>query len=276
VRLETQVQLEAATLLPGTSKRIQCPVCRAPLRTFSITREPSGTLLWNCYRNACRAGGASGYLNIDNTAAIPKPRDTAYRKPYFSVALSDLAYFKERFGISHQWSTGIKRTEDSCYLLPMLLPTGERRGWVRRTPTWTGTPSAPLLAEYKPTGEAKTINYPDNEGDVPLSWYAPDSVLVPEAILVEDMCSAMRIASAGHLAVALLGGSLSDARVREIQQAGIKHVVWAPDPDAIGIALKHSGKYSSAFDTVRVRFLSCDPKDYDSTADLLTDLGVRE
>jgi hypothetical protein len=274
--------LTAAEIAVGGTHRTTCPTCRAPGKTFTVTRTTDG-VLWNCFRDSCSAKGRKGsYSALDMRQPPIAPRETAYPGEIYSIDEADVAYFWQRFRITSKYSQKIRTAEDGAYLLPVLRPNGTQRGLVKRAPIWAGI-EAPALRDYNltPVGPdgppPKTINYLESEKEVPLSWHIPDDADLVEhkhVILVEDIMSAMRIQSLGVTAIALLGSSLSDTRVRELQQAYRLKCTWAPDPDAIGTALKHTQKYGPAFQSLRVVFLDCDAKDYQDSDKLLDDLKV--
>jgi hypothetical protein len=274
--------LTAAEIAVGGTQRTTCPKCRAPGKTFTVTRTPDG-VLWNCFRDSCSAkGGKGSYSTLDMRQPPIAPRETAYTGEIHPVDAADLAYFWQRFRISASYGANIRTAEDGAYLLPVYRPDSTQRGWVKRAPIWAGV-EAPALRDYTLShgdgayDRPKTINYLDSEKEVPLSWHIPDDSDLVEhkhVILVEDIMSAMRIQSLGVTAIALLGSSLSDTRVRELQQAYRLRCTWAPDPDAIGTALKHTQKYGPAFQSLRVVFLDCDAKDYEDSDKLLHDLKV--
>lgn len=269
MKLSEYIPLEFSLLRANETRRVQCPECKAPGRTFTVTRTEFG-FVWNCFRDSCSAAGAVGSAGREPYAPTARvPRETAYTGPTYPLSQDDSYYFALRFGI--HITDSVRKTEDSAYLLPVISPTGITRGYIKRAPTWKGQPVCPALAFYDTTkGAPKTINYLNSESEVPLSWHGVHSKHV---VLVEDWCSAQKLAELGLRAVALLGSSLSDARVRELQQWKVSRITWAPDPDAIGTALKHSQKYSPAFDRLRVAFLECDPKDYTDSSELLFALG---
>jgi hypothetical protein len=204
-------------------------------------------------------------------------KETAYTDPILPLTAADVEYFFSRFGVLCVYAKDIRRTEDYFYLLPVYRSDGSIRGYVKRLPTWSGPMTAPIVQAHAAWGGPKAINYLESAKEVPMSWHIPSDRRMIEhthVVLVEDIISAMRIQSLGVTAVALMGCSLSDARVRELQQNYRLKCTWAPDPDAIGTALKHTQKYGPAFQDLRVVFLDCDAKDYYDSDKLLHDLKV--
>lgn len=262
-------------LEPGTTQRDTCPACFAPGKTFTVTRSSSG-YVWHCFRDSCGVKGSTEipYRGGEYIAPVAA-RVTAYTHDLWPINDDDRQYFEDRFSItSKEILDAVRVTDDSCYMLPVFRADGTVRGYIKRLPNWKGLP-IPVRSPALPETYPKTVNYLDSADEVPLSWHRP-IYLQPckYTFLVEDWVSAARIQELGYTSIALLGSSLSDARVRELQQSFRLDLCWAPDPDAIGTALKHAQKYGPAFRSLRVVFLDCDPKDYEDSDKLLHDLQI--
>ena len=268
-----EVRLLAMDLPLGETMKGICPRCEGGSSneaSFSITRDASNVLLYNCYRASCPTGGAvhvSGELI--QTKWKPRSIINFYTGERLPLRPEDIAYFYNRFGINKSAAAKfISRTERGEYLFPVMSPQQYERGFVVRQPAWKGIkpPNSPVV------GKKKAILYPHN--DAPMqSWYFSKSArYASTVVIVEDALSAIRVAQAGMTGVALLGASLNNDTVREIAHYKPKEVILALDADATDQAFRLGRKYGLAFPNFRVAILEEDLKD---TTFVNAALGIR-
>lgn len=185
--------------------------------------------------------------------------------------------------------------EENQYVLAVFDPLGKRRGFVVRADGWSGNPPTPRKSGAY--GKART--YMDEPSGVQQSWYRPTiqawmdegvtevkpGAIVPEGtrlyipqfvttiVLVEDQLSAMKVAQAGAVGVALLGTNLTFDKVYELQQARPTEVIVALDADASQRSFDMVRNFSPAFRSMRVALLQQDIKDL-PMSDVTTALGL--
>ena len=254
----SDILLTAEGLDPrGESTRVVCPRCgggSTKEKSLSITREPSGLVLWQCFRDGCTEHGASGgegTRRLSAAASTSKNRRTPnkvrpYRGSLERLTESQLDFLANKIG----WigpHIDIARplwAEEECrYAFPIFAPMGDRRGYVLRS--------------YDPGQDVKALTRMDRS-EPHMSWYrynGPDNLL----LIVEDIPSAVRAARYVN-SLALCGTGVGPEYAGEIS-AYYKNVVWALDEDALATAMKLHRKYAMWFDSSRVLPLTKDIKD---------------
>lgn len=187
------------------------------------------------------------------------PKAVAEVKPYTGKYLpltrEDGDYFYTKYEIDIA-EANIWRGDFSRYLLPIWDYHGMRRGVVSRQP-WKGSP-----LDGSPQFGSKAYTYTERTGPIQ-SWYGATK---PALVLVEDQLSAIKLATWGYRAVALLGipngGELGMDRLGELQRGqGAAETIIALDADATENAFAFARKWGSAFKKLRVAILSQDLKD---------------
>ena len=265
--------LDYNDLQEGQTRQGNCPVCGK--RKFYVTRK-QGRLAYICHRASC--GLDPGYAGDDRYAGAvirSTPANLPPRKRwdgcFFPCTEEDVSYFDERFGINLYGDRGywVRMTEGDCYAFPLYGIYDEDRGVVIRQPTWGGYPPCPREGDG---GKAKSLTF--LEGDaIKAGWYhAKDKDTV---VVVEDQVSAMRIASMGYTAYALLGTYFSDDNYRDLIQFNPNASIHlALDADAYDKAIKITRKYRGGFKYWILCNLSRDPKDYNLNEELEKDLRI--
>lgn len=253
---------EIAALIPvNESYRTNCPACGE--RTYSVTRM-AHTVAWNCYRASCGVKGYSDMLPTSDVAKVEKrPKDLSpYNGPLEFLGEEDIAFFRERFGLSDYVSRYIRRSSNG-YMLPVFDSFGSIRAYTRRH-SWSGSPESPMHGHWAAEGI-----FQQREGALQ-GWWTPNCpISYPEnpscrkLVLVEDTVSAMCAYEQGIHAVALLGTNMTYDKAREIALRGADEVIIALDKDATDVAFKMARKWGMSWKKTRVALLDRDLKDED-------------
>ena len=267
--------IDYADLPTGETRNGTCPSCGR--KKFYVTRKNDG-LAYICFRASCHT---QGFAHDYHAPAENRLRPlTTYRKNYewtgklLDATWDDVMYFEEQFGVTEletdeEIRYWLRRTDDGRYAFPLWGPDDRLRGHViRRKPT----ADAPIVEKCN-DGMPKALTY--IHPDVPrCGWYhsGRESIVV----IVEDCISAMRIASLGFTAVALLGTYMPPKVIEELLKwKNGRTYILALDPDAIEKALDIAATYGAIFPGgLRVVNLQYDPKDYPIAQMLLEDLNL--
>lgn len=292
ILIETEVLRLADNLSNGEVRRMICPTCAGGQSgeiSFGVGREPD-RIWWNCFRASCSERGmTSSHTIAPAERSIRLDRVKPYWKAAVPLGTLDYDYFRLRFDITHSTADGnIYVTDVDEYLLPYRSPTGTKRGYVVRQPSWTGKPT-PVRKGYYASKHIKARIYPHTTEPV-MAWYKaipPSHADVPEGswvlghldrvrgqlVVVEDQISAMRVAQAGIDCVALLGCGVNAEKARDIAREKYKTVTLALDPDAQDIAQTIRRTWGGYWNRTRLVTLEADPKDvpYDT---LLEELAL--
>lgn len=191
------------------------------------------------------------------------PKKATELNPYegqlCELGLLDEKYFNERYELPALWSAAYIKHSGTRYLLSVLNPSGQTRGYVARQ-GWAGSP-----LEGKSGGQ-KAYTYMHAAGPVQSFYWAGEAN--SQLVLVEDQLSAIKVARAGLRSCALLGmpvaaaGSYSGAdRIREIASLRPSEVIVAMDADATDKAFQFARNWGLAFNKCRVAILERDLKD---------------
>lgn len=229
-----------------------CPACeggRSGERSLSVTRTGFLAMLY-CHRAGC---GYSAAIPTDASAVFEPPafKPRPFRGELCTPSSALRLYLEHFYGISEDtvwvYTKGVVGTDDRVYM-PVYGPRGEDRGGVLR-----------MLDGSKP----KTISFLTTD-QPKLAWYHPperfNGAPAPPIVLVEDQLSAMRCAQLGYGAAALMGTSLNQEKMDEVDRvAGDRPVLLALDKDAFG---KATG-YAKRWPRLRVVLLDHDIKDSD-------------
>lgn len=250
-----------------------CPWCaggNSGELSFTI-REVSAGLVYNCYRDSCRAVNPSaGFADasLHPRQQQQKRQDRAARLNPYRGATRDLspaeaAYLMRTFNLSAVtlMASGIRwGIDDQRYILPVCDPSGVFRGVVARQ----------FYAKALGPGEPKALTYKARGG----AWchWTPKRLgsLAGSLVIVEDYISALRVQQLRTRAVALLGTHCSAAIEAELAHAKADRVVIALDNDATQKAYEMAWQLRSSLKHVTVAVLERDLKD------LPTDIAVRE
>jgi hypothetical protein len=222
-----ELELEAQSLEPGQSVRMVCPFCgggNSREKSLSLTHREDGTLLFNCYRAHCSAAGVLGMpTGLVRTRLVPKPSRT---KPNIEDRLVVLPDGVTQWGMDSLLLTQYGVLWDPVtfrYALPVWSPRYNLRGRVLRA-----------VPGYNDQPKALSWMY---ESGASLAWFGNRALTT--VVVVEDIPSAMRLASHGERAVALNGTHMTDESIEELDE-NATDVVWALDPDATSKAMRWS------------------------------------
>jgi hypothetical protein len=254
-----------------------CPECEGGAkheRSLSVLVEAGGQIKYHCHRAGCGLSGTV-YSRPDLIPAVgegttaktgPKPLTADLHM----LSEREVEWFKNRFNLSHDAVTSIRRTAHR-YALPIYAPDSSIRGWLTRRP-WEGSPADTEEARRDSAYQFKTLTYMENLDPV-MSWYSwyynPNDVEMERIIfLVEDPISAMRLVNywdteqvhGNNFAVSILGTGVNAGKIAELQRNSSRLVIML-DADATGQAFYMARKWGQAFDYTRVVVLSKDIKD---------------
>jgi len=243
----------------GETLRDICPHCGggpSKERTFTITMQENGFLVWNCFRDKCPVVGTTQPSVPITDKAVKKLRPT-WDGPTTELPVEVRQWIKDKWGIEnpeHWYYTG---DFGGRIAMSIRSPKGTHRGWLLRSD-----------GSIQP----KALTYM-NEGEEGLSWYKTN----PHAptVLVEDIPSSVR-ASTYMNTVALLGTGVGLPRAVELAEFCTRPIYVALDQDALATAFKWARKYSLLWGDVKVLPLKQDLKDMKEAdlCNLLTPLCV--
>jgi hypothetical protein len=238
--------------------RCICPRCdggNSREASLDVRQDAIGVIKLKCYRASC------GWFGISVTDPDAKLQSRAIKKPsiYREETHPLDAAMTTRLTVSygcnvdyatqHGW-----RQRASALVLPIHDPYGQVRGHVTRT---FATPKRVMT--YKATAQPWLDH-----------WKSASEVCV----VVEDCISALRLASIGYSAVALLGTGLSVDQAKEIQEHyGKGKIILALDNDAFVKSL-HMAKRHGHVVQMKPVCLTEDIKNMNHDADIIRVLGV--
>jgi hypothetical protein len=236
-------------LAPGETHRGSCPKCGRE-KTFTMTREDGGTVVWNCYSTHCPNSGRAGGVRVNVVRTTPRKQGaTPFTGELRELNDEEKAFLEARVGFKeqHLLASAVRyAAEEARYAFPIFAPTGARRGWVLRA--------------YGDIGvQRKALTRLDRE-EPHLSWYS-GSEFSNRVLIVEDIPSAVRASL--HFpgwVVSICGGGVGPDYIREITAYG-RRIVWAFDGDATASALRHHRTYGVCFESSTILPLTEDLKD---------------
>jgi hypothetical protein len=236
---------------------IDCPFCQAPHeQKFSITRIDNG-LLYNCFRASCGAAGfvGTGYWEAEKGERPVKPKRRPYTHPLFELLQEDENFFADTWSIMPR---GYMVTDQDEFALPILGPTGYRKGWVIRQPLWKGR----NCHRHGVPGKPKALTYKDEPEHSRLSWGQKSLDEQAHIVIVEDILSAWKVSQySTAIGVALNGADMGYEEVKEIGSTRPLAVsIWL-DPDATNQAYKIQSKWGLSFNLCSIITSEKDPKD---------------
>lgn len=239
---------------------VPCPFCHAEHeQKFSVSRLDTG-LIYNCFRASCGASGfiSTGYWEADYGEKPVRPKRRPYTGELHEYTAEDTAFFREAWDIE---PTGFMVTDRDEYALPILGPTGFRKGWVIRQPRWKSAPECARTGNPNPD-YPKALTYKDEPDHSKLSWGRKTRGDMEHIVLVEDILSAWKITQhTNHIGVALQGTTLGYEEVKEIgRERPLSVTIWL-DPDATNAAYKIQHKWGLSFNQCSVITSDADPKD---------------
>lgn len=214
--------LKSMRLREGETRRLNCPFCGGG-KTFTVSRN-DGTLLWNCYKASCNAGGRQGTemsaeaikrrLNGEqiNKSPILKPIPTHLVSPSRHKAAME---YLDRVNSRHAFETGLLKVRFAPAENRVLFFNQSGLGAVgraldKRKPKWNS---------YGDVSELFTIG----DGDL--------------AVVVEDAASAASVSRISQCSGCALLGTHAKANHRT-QLSKYKRVFIALDKDASKKAIK--------------------------------------
>ena len=238
----------------ATSTSQHCPKCnggRSQERSLSVGVS-GGWLWWRCHRASCAWSGKhklSGREDAPATHDERRGRYKEFKRTAIPAALKQT--LAERYRIDDETidRAGWSYTPDyeglgERVIMPILSPEGRPRGEQFRS--YSGHPKKAV------------INGQLDENQI--SWYRWKKY-AKLLVIVEDIPSAVRLASSGIHSLALCGTTLNLERILEIRALKYNSVVLSLDDDAFNQAVAYVARYNSYIPQLRVKKLDVDIKD---------------
>ncbi len=280
-----QIKLLALDLAIDETETFTCPFCQAKHeKKFYVTRIYAG-LLYQCKRASCGAKGFVPTTVSELTAKWkgPKRKGKGPKKTkVFKDKTVDIRQYKHilyylcakyKLNRSTIVDQGWKYVPNrKAIWFPVRCPYGYEHGCVIRY-------------LRKREGSTKAISYVDAGYD---GMHFPVSAIgQTTAIIVEDIVSATRSLDSirrlrsnlqprkrSLITCALMGTNFNEPRVEQLIKLGIRDIIVALDPDATAVGYGLKRKWNLYFNSVSVKPMKYDPKDYPKDDNLLEDLGV--
>ena len=212
--------IEDLDLSEGDTLRCDCPDCGGK-NTFTANKV-GGAVLYNCYKLGCKISGIQtvGMTAADIQAVMqnipkPKPKIEAMTIPSHVIMSTDNSYFVDFRDKWDLWDQGLMfDLKDSRAVFPIfykgVLIDAIGRALRGANPKWMRYSGK---ADYFIAGTGSTI------------------------VVVEDVISAITVAKLGFTGMAILGTSISDAHMSQLEN--YNSIVVALDPDATHKTLKY-------------------------------------
>lgn len=224
-KIQKQVSLLSLTVEPGTTERVLCPACRGGSTgelSLALTKDPTGVVLYKCHRASCEVSGKVG-----GVGGVPTPRPTRLR-PYTGslrcLTQSEYDFLREKFGLIPASMPGIRYSDETQrFMLPVMSPNYELRGWVGRS--------------FSREPKALTFIHRDE----PFQGWVSTRKTAGPVIVVEDYFSACKVAKAGYIGVFLNGVHISPDGALEL--SGVDHLILALDDGTLPQMLKLKARY---------------------------------
>ena len=248
--------LQDLVLELGPSSANVCPVCEGGSSreaTFNVFQIDQNFLGFKCHRASCAIQGVvpcigKGFTEVskrrkpvprvDRTVIPPEHYPLLYEKFHLTPSMCEdfeIQWYVDRDGNGRLW-------------IPINTYDGGFGGFVGR------------MLEKK-DGFKKAVTYKNDYASA-LAYYKADSSIVHKRIVVvEDAPSAIRLASSGINAAAILGGDFTQAMAEELQSLGCRAIL-SLDPDAKDKAVRQAIKFSSLI-PLMIRIGSKDVKNMD-------------
>lgn len=248
--------LQEEVLRIGPSSANVCPVCEGGATreaTFNIFQVDNNFLGYKCHRASC---GIQGIVPcIGKSFTDVKSR----RKPVPRVNRSEIPedmypriLSKFHLTVSMCADAGIEWYTDldgnGRLWIPINTYDGRFGGFIGR------------MVEKK-DGFKKAVTYKNDNANA-LAYYKADTSIAHQRVVVtEDAPSAIRLASSGVNAAAILGGDFTQLMAEELQSLGCRAIL-SLDPDAKDKAVRQAIKYSHLL-PLSIRIGRKDVKDMD-------------
>jgi hypothetical protein len=245
--LKIKLELLAQGIQRDESLRMICPKCnggRTSEKSFLISRDDRGLVLYKCFRASC---DLSGKLidGLGEPGSQPKTRKLhSFTRELKPLSPDQIVWWRAKFGINPDndvyWCPSLCRDA-----LRVFGPEGQHRGWVLRD--WTGQ------------SEPKSIVYPERDEPF-IGWY-PTETTHPggSVVVVEDLISARKVCDAGFTAVALNGTTMNWEIAFEVRETH-PDMELALDRGTMVKMIEYKDKFSTMFDNISIWTLDKDLK----------------
>jgi hypothetical protein len=253
------------TINDGASMRVVCPVCDGgSSRELSMSVTKAGNkLLYKCHRASCNDSGSLVIHDEGEHIKVVNPHKNNNIKTQakiFSgklIPLSDgwYKYLWDNYNIlgTSADSCGLKHTTDGRLAMPIRSFHGIQTGLTLRN------------SRFKDNRFPKSKTYiTNNVLWTGMAWYVTTEPVSDELFLVEDQLSAIRLASEGRMAAALLGTSINYNKLVDIQRfmatfSKVGRIHLALDPDATPRAVQLWNEYRGVL-PLQVKYIAKDFK----------------
>lgn len=248
-RMLSELRMFGATLPIGATAHGElCPRCgggRNRERSLSVTRLDALRLAYCCHRATCSAHGFIGGTPGSSTGeSKPIGENRSGR--------SQELYTLETVGLGKDWKDKLSRncgfTEDDIdwlgwteeagsgrLVVYIRDPDGKRRGIHTRA---ARVGEKPKTRDYRESDSEWMGWYRNATGDGSPHNKSP-------IVLVEDVLSAAKVATAGYVSASLMGSNLTLGQLREVQTVSRdRPIILALDRDATDKALEIVSKYA--------------------------------
>ena len=228
------------SLVNGETRRMSCPVCNTK-NTFTVTNN-MGSIVWNCYKASCTAGGGTRTSMTANDirktlgrVAEETHAITFDRPEWFVRDYKKIASFSDQWQLDAQDLGLLYDVREHRVVFPVVhggvTVDATVRSLGNRIPKWKryGKSVLPYVS-----GRGKT------------------------AVVVEDCVSAAVVGSDVYVGVAVLGTSLSNGHKQYLSQ--FSSAIIALDPDALPKTLQFAKELRMYVDNVKVLRLNDDLK----------------
>ena len=228
------------SLVNGETKRMACPVCNTK-NTFTVTNN-MGSIVWNCYKASCTAGGgtrtsltANDIRKTLGRVAEETHAITFDRPEWFVRDYKKIASFCNQWQLDAQDLGLLYDVREHRVVFPVV------HGGV--TVDATGRSLGNRIPKWKRYGKS-VLPYVSGRGKT--------------AVVVEDCVSAAVVGSDVYVGVAVLGTSLSNGHKQYLSQ--FSSAIIALDPDALPKTLQFAKELRGYVDNVKVLRLEDDLK----------------
>ena len=228
------------SLVNGETRRMSCPVCNTK-NTFTVTNN-MGSIVWNCYKASCTAGGGTRTSMTANDirktlgrVAEETHAITFDRPEWFVRDYNKIASFCNQWQLDAQDLGLLYDVREHRVVFPVV------HGGV--TVDATGRSLGNRIPKWKRYGKS-VLPYVSGRGKT--------------AVVVEDCISAAVVGGDVYVGVAVLGTSLSNGHKQYLSQ--FSSAIIALDPDALPKTLQFAKELRGYVDNVKVLRLDDDLK----------------
>jgi hypothetical protein len=243
---------QLASSMTGTSKYFDCPACGKKVK-LGITIKPEG-ILYHCFSNSCKLNKArllSSHLTASSMAQILNRKGKEHREATFEPPQHLIGGFASETGLRMAANYDLMEAYLNKMFKTAYDPRLERQVFYYRNENnaVVGAMGRALRAHHRP----KAYIYP---GSIKTPWICGTS---QEAILCEDVLSAVKAYNIGKTGIALSGTTLALEYLDTFKK--YKKVYVALDKDASMKSLEIKKLLDVYVKEVKIVLLERDLKD---------------